>query len=415
MKMLIVGIILVGSWIQFTSTFFSVFSDETTNVEESIAFIEQEDVKVAGFQSPSTASGSRVVVLTEKQNLVDVIGAYVPKSVLREIELYPEYAELAPKTEIQFVSNDNKIQQIYVVPTGYQRMRVELGQYPSVIVDYLPLEDKSSIFNFTRADLFNPNRDLLDLLEIEPNLLAVIDNQSDVVKKLTEEDSIEVLVVGKYRENVLEKVDKILAIRLTQKKGTTLLFTYLHDNKKYWFGEDLQAKTYPFLQTPTNYIMMSSGYGVERATHNHHGVDFAAPTGTPIYASASGVVSKAGWGNGYGLMAQISHEDIGDYQTVYAHMSQSFVREGQHVVQGEKIGLVGSTGRSTGPHLHYELHQHHQHLNPYGAELKKHFTPSAVDKILLVHYRDSIDKIFVEATNAVVDMSDILAYQENNL
>lgn len=413
MKMLIMGITLVGSWLQFTSAFFSVFAGDTTDAEDNIAFIEQENPKMTSFQA---VSGSRVVVLSEKQNIVDVIGAYVSSVVLREIELYPEYTELPPQTEIHFVSDDNNaIQQIYVVPTGYQRMRIELGEFPSVIVDYLPLEDKSSVFTFTRAELFRPNQDMLDLLEIEPNLLAVIDNQSDVVKKLTAEDTIEVLVVGKYREDTLEKVEKVLAIRLTQKKGTTLLFTYMHGEQEYWFGEDLQAKTYPFLQTPTNYIIMSSGYGVERATHNHHGIDFAADIGTPIYAAASGVVSKAGWGTGYGLMAKISHEDIGDYQTVYAHMSRSFVREGQHVLQGQKIGLVGSTGRSTGPHLHYELHKSDQHINPYGSTLKKNFKPTNVDKVLLADYRDSIDRIFVEATNTVVDMSDILAYQQNNL
>ncbi len=98
---------------------------------------------------------------------------------------------------------------------------------------------------------------------------------------------------------------------------------------------------------------LTSGYGW-RWGRMHQGIDIAAPTGTPIMAAAPGVVSFAGWNSGYGYLVEITHPDKS--LTLYAHNSQILVQEGQKVVQGELISKMGSTGRSTGPHLHFEIH-----------------------------------------------------------
>lgn len=86
---------------------------------------------------------------------------------------------------------------------------------------------------------------------------------------------------------------------------------------------------------------------------NHHGIDMAAPSGTPIYATADGRVEMAKWYGGYGNYVQIEHGD--EVETRYGHMSRMNVSAGQPVKKGDLIGWVGSTGRSTGPHLHYEV------------------------------------------------------------
>ncbi len=99
---------------------------------------------------------------------------------------------------------------------------------------------------------------------------------------------------------------------------------------------------------------LTSGYG-PRWGRMHRGIDIAAPTGTPIYAAAAGVVIVSGWNNGgYGNMVDIRHPD--GSVTRYAHHSRNLVRVGQRVEQGEQIALMGSTGFSTGPHLHFEIH-----------------------------------------------------------
>ena len=109
---------------------------------------------------------------------------------------------------------------------------------------------------------------------------------------------------------------------------------------------------------PLEDARLSSGYGnrihpVLGRRKGHKGVDLAAPTGTPIYATADGTVSRADWFSSYGQFISIEHG--ADMQTRYAHLSRMVVNEGDTVKKGELIGYVGSTGRSTGPHLHYEV------------------------------------------------------------
>ena len=121
---------------------------------------------------------------------------------------------------------------------------------------------------------------------------------------------------------------------------------------------------------PLGRAMLTSRFGMR--THPllglrraHTGIDLAAPTGTPVFATARGTVTAASWQGGYGLLVAVSHG--AGLQTRYAHLSRIAVYPGQSVKAGDLIGHVGSTGRSTGPHLHYELRQNGQALNPLHA------------------------------------------------
>lgn len=95
----------------------------------------------------------------------------------------------------------------------------------------------------------------------------------------------------------------------------------------------------------------------------HTGVDISAPTGTTVKAAADGVVISAGWNGGYGRCVIVDHGN--GYQTWYGHLSKIDVMEGEEIRQGETLGLVGMTGRATGPHLHYEVRIHSTPVNPY--------------------------------------------------
>ena len=141
------------------------------------------------------------------------------------------------------------------------------------------------------------------------------------------------------------------------------------DNSLFYFDEEGSAGHYDkngrsvekaLMKTPINGARLSSPFGMRKHPIDgfnkmHKGTDFAAPMGTPIMASGSGVVKKAGWCGGGGNCVVIKHNST--YQTIYAHMSKfaSGVRSGVRVKQGQTIGYVGSTGKSTGPHLHYEV------------------------------------------------------------
>ena len=138
---------------------------------------------------------------------------------------------------------------------------------------------------------------------------------------------------------------------------------YRHEyekNKIDYFDENGKSMRKTLMKTPINGARLSSSFGKRKHpilgfTKMHTGTDFAAPKGTPIMASGDGLVVRAKWCGGGGNCIKIKHNSV--YQTVYAHMSKfaKGIRSGVRVKQGQTIGYVGSTGKSTGPHLHYEV------------------------------------------------------------
>ncbi len=123
----------------------------------------------------------------------------------------------------------------------------------------------------------------------------------------------------------------------------------------------IAAQKAPFALPLKGNFRYTSGYGM-RWGRMHKGTDFAAPHGTPIYATADGVVTHAGWLSGYGRLVKIQHEF--GIETRYAHNSKLFVKKGQRVSRGQKISAMGNTGRSTGTHLHYEVRVGGKAVNP---------------------------------------------------
>ena len=118
---------------------------------------------------------------------------------------------------------------------------------------------------------------------------------------------------------------------------------------------------------PLSGSFLTSGFGMRQhpllgTRRAHSGIDLAAPMGTPIYATADGMVGRAQWQGGYGLFVEMEHG--GGLQTRFGHMSRMNVAAGQQVRKGDLIGYVGSTGQSTGPHLHYEIRVNGQAVNP---------------------------------------------------
>ena len=174
-----------------------------------------------------------------------------------------------------------------------------------------------------------------------------------------------------------DKFQIMYEVFLNQKKEMVetgeILFANLklsgQDNSLYFFNKEGSEGHYDkngksvkkaLMKTPINGARLSSPFGMRKHPIDgynkmHRGTDFAAPMGTPIMASGDGIIKKAGWCGGGGNCVKIKHNST--YQTVYAHMSKFArgIKEGVRVKQGQTIGYVGSTGKSTGPHLHYEV------------------------------------------------------------
>lgn len=136
-----------------------------------------------------------------------------------------------------------------------------------------------------------------------------------------------------------------------------------------WYDERGESVRRALLRTPLDAARISSGFGMRRHpilgySRMHRGVDFAAPTGTPVYAAGEGTVAFAGWRGDYGRTVVVRH--AGGISTLYAHLSTipGGIRAGARVRQGQVIGGVGATGLATGPHLHYEVHRNDVAVNP---------------------------------------------------
>ena len=158
--------------------------------------------------------------------------------------------------------------------------------------------------------------------------------------------------------------------RLTIDGNTRSFFRYTTaDGTTDYFDESGHSASRKLLRTPVSGARLTSGFGVRvhpllGYSKMHTGVDFGAPTGTPIHAAGDGEVDQAGRESGYGNAIEIAHSD--HLATFYAHMSRfaAGIHEGSHVNQGQIIGYVGTTGRSTGPHLHFEVRLDEHAVNP---------------------------------------------------
>ncbi len=196
---------------------------------------------------------------------------------------------------------------------------------------------------------------------------------------------LEIMSVEKLKDNQL-----VSAIDVTLKNLTSRIEaqkrSYEEVDKLVKNKEELLSRT-PAIQPVSNKDLnrIASGFGyridpVYKTTKFHSGLDFAAPQGTPIYATADGTISTAGnSGNGYGNHVIINHSY--GYETLYGHMVRVKVRNGQTVKRGEVIGWVGSTGKSTGPHCHYEVHKNGSKIDPIYF-FYNDLTPEQFDQIL---------------------------------
>ncbi len=162
-------------------------------------------------------------------------------------------------------------------------------------------------------------------------------------------------------------------IVLSGKKMGFYRFTH-PDGKEGWYDRNGDSAVRTLMRTPVNGARLSSGFGMRRhpvTGYNamHRGIDFSVPRGTPILAAGTGHIEMAGWNGSYGRYIRIRHNST--YKTAYAHLSRiaPHIRSGQPVQQGEVIGYVGSSGRSTGPHLHYEILVNNRKLNPLTVKL----------------------------------------------
>ena len=172
------------------------------------------------------------------------------------------------------------------------------------------------------------------------------------------------------------KDGEVLSASLAQRNGERAYYLYTpsDDGIPDYFNAEGHSVRKTLMRTPIDGARLTSRFGRRRHpilgySRMHRGIDFGAPKGTPIMAAGSGRVEVAGWNGGYGRYLRIRHN--GAFKTAYAHLSKFArgIRRASRVKQGQIVGYVGSTGRSTGPHLHYEVHRNGRQINPLSVRL----------------------------------------------
>ncbi len=245
---------------------------------------------------------------------------------------------------------------------------------------------------------------------VEPNIIIefarIFGFEVDFQRDIRKGDDFQIMFERYYDDrNKAIKTGKILYAYLNVNNQRIKLYRFEKKGSTGYYDVNGKSIVKALMKTPINGARLSSGFGNRKHpilgfTKHHNGTDFAAPTGTPIMASGNGTVIKAGKCGAGGLCVRIRHNS--SYTTGYGHMSKIATRTGRRVRQGQIIGFVGSTGMSTGPHLHYTVSYNGKFINSQKLKL-----PSG--KILKGEER----KLFeVERIKLDVKLAELLSFKK---
>ena len=345
---------------------------ETPNLDQQVAALEQKTLKL--YRNDITRSTDTAESLLRRLGLVDSVAAdFIRKT--------PEVRQaLLNRSGRNLSVEANEQQQLLTLTTRwlksdndsqFQRMvitRNDNNQF-SVRTDSAPLTASVRMTGGTVASSLYAASDEARLPDSVTRQLAdVFSGQIDFHRALRKGAVFSVVYETLEAEGEPLRAGRLLSAEITNDKKT-------YD--AVWFQEPGQKGAYytmsgdslrrAFLASPMPYSRRTSGFGMRehpilQTMRAHMGVDYAAPVGTPVISVADGVVAESGFQGAYGNKVVIQHN--ANQSTAYAHLSRISVRKGQTVKQGDIVGAVGSTGLSTGPHLHFEFRINGRHVDP---------------------------------------------------
>ena len=231
-------------------------------------------------------------------------------------------------------------------------------------------------------------------------LIKLLASDVDFQSRLSPSDRLEVLFSQPDGDDQTSDNSELLYVSATFGGQTRNFYRFqMQDGSTDYFDENGSSAKQFLLRNPLPNGRFTSGFGARRHpilgyVRMHTGTDWAAPIGTPIIAAGNGVVEKAGWAGGYGREVVIAHG--GGIQTRYGHMSRLAAYPGEMVRQGQVIGYVGSSGLSTGPHVHYEVLKNGRPVNPMSVKLTG--GPGQLEGEKLHQFRDALRSLLVQAS-----------------
>ena len=387
-------LIFFGLYIFFTNI-------SNLNLKKNIIFSEpkseeiqnKETFKVSKKEAPTliattpidksiTNLNEEIVTVKKGQTFLEILDNFIFKfdkfEIINLVNNKFDLKSLKVNQKISFFSDEDQIIQKIIIDLDFKtKLIVNLSKNLEVTKKELntqtDIESKEYIItNSLYADGVNsnvPNEVLVRLIQL---FSFDLDFQRDIKKNTAVSISYE----KTYVENASEfSIGDIDYAKIEIGKNNLEYFKFLTDEGfiDYFNREGKNVKK-SILKTPLDGARLSSNFGMRKHPISgfnkmHKGIDFAAPIGTPIYAGGNGIVEYVGTNGGYGKYIRIRHNN--EYKTAYAHLNsyKKGISKGVRVNQGEVIGYVGSTGRSTGPHLHYEIIYQNKQINPLTLKL----------------------------------------------
>jgi len=345
---------------------------QTPNLETQVAALEQLTLKL--YRNDITRGSDTAESLLRRLGLVDSAAAnYIRKTPeVRQallnrsgrnvsVEANEQQQMLTLTTRWLKSDNDSQFQRMVITRSADNKF--------SVRTDTAPLTASVRMAGGTVASSLYAASDEARLPDTVTRQLAdVFSGQIDFHRALRKGAVFSVVYETLEAEGEPLRTGRLLSAEITNDKKTYDAVWFQEPGQKgAYYTMDGDSLRRAFLASPVPYSRRTSGFGMRQhpilhTQRAHTGVDYAAPTGTPVMSVADGVVSESSYQGAYGNMVVVQHN--ANQSTVYAHLSRMNVRKGQTIKQGETVGAVGSTGLSTGPHLHFEFRINGRHVDP---------------------------------------------------
>jgi murein DD-endopeptidase MepM/ murein hydrolase activator NlpD len=233
-----------------------------------------------------------------------------------------------------------------------------------------------TISGVIKSSLFEDGRKAGISQSMVVRMASLLEYDVDFARDIQTGDRFTVVFEEKYHQGKAVRDGEILAVEFINQGKAHQVFRYTDATGTVgYFGRDGTNIKKMFIRAPVDFVRITSTFSTSRMhpilgySRAHKGVDYGAPTGTPVRAAADGKIVAMGFDSGYGNKVMIKHNN--KYSTAYAHLSRfnSAFKVGSSVRQGQTIGLVGTTGMSTGPHLHYEILVNNEQVNPLSVQM----------------------------------------------
>ncbi|MBI5969844.1 MAG: M23 family metallopeptidase [Deltaproteobacteria bacterium] len=352
--------------------------------------------------------------LTGSETFFGVMALFAPGPEINEI-----VRQALPVYDLKLLKKDSVLR-VYAADEKWKTVEYAFNDYDLLTVS----KDSTGVIKAAKTELPHETRAVAasgsienSLYEggvkagIDPHVLLDLSDifawDVDFASDIRKGDSFSVIYEELYVEGAPVKAGRVLAAEMVNGGKRFAAVWFYSAGTGAYYDEDGRSLRRTLLKSPlrfrriTSYFTNRRFHPIHKNYRPHHGIDYAAPMGTPVEGAGTGRVVYAGWKGGYGNFVEIKHTN--GYSTAYGHLSRikKGLRPGMKIEQGDVVGYVGSTGISTGPHLHYEVKLNGKLINPLGL---KSAPNKSVDKAAMARFvsmRDELKRRLTDVSAAV--------------